>query len=280
MPARAAPALIPAMALALGWPAMAAGAPRLEIVVASETLLPALAQKNVSGFAGRIEEIARWRKGTLRGKAFAQPRDALGHIRRHRSAFAILPVHQFLEGRKQLGLQIIGRAVGVEGPTPAYWGVARDEARAYQRVESYPGLRLAMTETYDLPWINLLFDRQINAAQHFKLLKVDDDQEAVASVLASKADLALIYETEFRRIESRIKNGTKLTWVHASGTLLPPAIVATRWASKADRERLAQVLGALCKDEGATACGRMTILYIQPGYAESYGPLIERYEMP
>lgn len=256
----------------------ALAAPRLEIVVASEALDPRYMDANVAGLARRIEEVAGWKPGTLQGKAFQRPRDALPYIRSHQVAFAILPVHQFVEGRKELGFEVLGRAVSLEGERPGYWGVARREPRPYNDVVQYPGLTLALTEPYDLRWIGMLFEGRLDPAKHFKLMEVPSGKAAVEAVLGKKADVALLYETDFRAFKYRIESKTDLDWVFASGGLPPPPLVATRFASRGDRKRLADAVGKVCKQGGADACARMTTLYMQPGLADTYATIVQRYE--
>ena len=50
---------------------------------------------NLADFLRRVEEVVGWPKGSLRGKAFTRPRDALAYIKKNRVGFAILPAHQF-----------------------------------------------------------------------------------------------------------------------------------------------------------------------------------------
>jgi hypothetical protein len=37
-------------------------------------------------------------------------------------------------------------------------------------------------------------------------------------------------------------------------------------------------LEKICKKEGADACGRMGIMYIQAGHADEYATIIKKYE--
>jgi len=267
-------AIGPALALVAATPA---AAPRVEVVVASEALDPRYMDKNVAGFAQRLEEVAGWKPGMLRSKAFSRPRDALAYMRKNRVAFAVLPLHQLVEGRKELGLEVLGRAVSFEGESPSYWGIARREKRAWADPAEQSGLTLALTEAYDPRWIGLLFEGRVDAAKHFKLLEVPDAKEAVAAVLGKRADVALLYDTDFQPFKNRVESKTDLDWVFASGGLLPPAVVASRFASKADRKKVADALATLCKREGGDACARVTILYVQPGLADTYAPVIQRY---
>src|SRR6185436_20720827 len=94
-----------------------AGAAPRELVVAHEILAEAgdHLDENLTALVRRVEDAAGWPKGSLKGKAFIKPQEALGYIKKNRSAFAILPAHQFVEGQKELKLEVLGRAVGLDG---------------------------------------------------------------------------------------------------------------------------------------------------------------------
>jgi len=270
---------VPGGALA-GAPAVAAAGP--EIVVAN----PALAAggphvpKNLEAFLRRLEQVGGWPQGTLRGKAFAKPKEAMDYLRKNgKVAFAILPVGQFLQARKALKLEVVGRVVGTEGTNAAFWGVGRNETRPYEHIEMYPGLRLATTEVGDPQWLDVLFENNVDPLKHFKLLEVGSGAEAVAAVLEKRADVALIYETDFAPLKPRILNKTDLAWVYSSGTIPPPPVLAIgKQASAADKKRMATALSKVCKQDGADACARMAIMYAEPGRAETYKRIIEKYE--
>jgi hypothetical protein len=257
-----------------------ASAQKREIVIANEALRLGgeHVEGNLAAFLRRVEKATGWPKNSLRGKAFPNPRDALDYIARSKPAFAILPPHQFLEGRQVHGFQVLGRAVGTEGVRIAYWGVTRKEERPYEHMQFHPGLRLVMTETYDLQWINVLFDGVVRPAFHFKLQDALTSDEALAAVLARKADVALIYEREFQPLRARIENRTDLDWIYTSVPIPPPAVVAAKWTSKADQRRLAGALTKICKLDGGPDCARMAIMYLEPGRADTYKNIILKYD--
>jgi phosphonate ABC transporter substrate-binding protein len=256
-------------------------APPLEIVIASEALVAGgqHVPENLSAFLRRLETVGGWPNGSLRGQAFTRPREALAYMRANKVAFAILPVHQLLEGRKEMNLEVLGRAVGLEGPKAGYWGVALAGKRAFGHIEETPGLRLALTEKYDPQWLRVLMEGNVSdPAEHFKLQEVATSADALADLLARKADVALIYERDFTPLKPRFAAGGDLAWIYASGALPPPAIVAIpRWAPSSERKRMTAALEKLCKGEGADACARMGIVYVQAGRAESYDLVIRKY---
>jgi ABC-type phosphate/phosphonate transport system substrate-binding protein len=253
-----------------------------EIVIASEALVAGGAHvpENLAAFLRRLETVGGWPAGSLRGKTFTRPREALAYIRANKVPFAILPPHQLVEARKDLKLEIVGRAVGMDGTRGSYWGVAPAGKRAYEHIEEAPGLRLALTETYDEQWLRVLLEGNVSApAQHFKLLEVTTAADAVAAVLARKADVAMVSQSDFAALKPRLAAGGDLAWVYASEALPPSAIVSVNRHAPpaADRKRFTTALEKLCKGEGGDACARMGILYVEVGKADSYNIVIQKY---
>jgi ABC-type phosphate/phosphonate transport system substrate-binding protein len=253
-----------------------------EIVLANEVLLAGgnKVEGAMEDFVRRVEAMGGWPAGSLRGKAFARPAQALDYMRKNKVAFAFLPVHQFLQGRNDLKLEVVGRAVGLDGVQRGYWGVVRNESHPYEHLEEYRGLRLATTEIDDPVWLRTLFEGNIKApAQHFQLQQAASGAEAVAAVLARQADVALIGQLDFDPLRPRIERKIDLAWIYASGQIPPSPVVAVgKWARPADRQKMTAALDKICKKEGADACGRMGIMYIQPGHASDYDTIIRKYE--
>jgi hypothetical protein len=253
-----------------------------EIVLANEILLSGgdRVAPAMEALVRRIESVGGWPAGSLRGKAFAKPREALEYIRKNKVAFAFLPVHQFVQGRSALKMDILGRAVGLDGVDRAYWGVARNEPRPYEHVEETPGLKVATTEIDDVVWLRTLFEGNVREPQqHFKLLESPSGAEAVAAVLSRKVDFALISQADFQPLKPRIERKEDLTWVYASGRIpAPPVVAIGKWARPADRQKMTAALEKICKKEGADTCGRMGIMYIQAGHTDDYKAIIKRYD--
>jgi ABC-type phosphate/phosphonate transport system substrate-binding protein len=253
-----------------------------EIVVANEVLLaggdkvgPAM-----EAFVRRVEAMGGWPAGSLRGKAFPRPAEALDYIRKNKVSFAFLPVHQFVQGRGELKLEVLGRAVGLDGTNRGYWGVVRNESRPYDHLEEYRGLRLATTEIDDMGWLRTLFEGNVKAPdKHFQLQQAPSGAEAVAAVLARKADVALIGALDFEPLRPRIERKVDLAWVYASGNIpAPPVVAVGKFARPADRQKMTAALEKICKKEGADTCGRMGIMYIQAGHASDYDTIIRKYD--
>jgi ABC-type phosphate/phosphonate transport system substrate-binding protein len=274
--------LVPLVVLASSVVPARAVRPGPEIVIASEALVAGgpHVPDNLNAFLRRLETVGGWPSGSLRGKAFTRPKEALAYIRANKVPFAILPPHQLVEARKELKLEILGRAVGLEGTRPGYWGVTLAGKRPYEHIEEEPGLRLALTESYDEQWLRVLLEGNVSApAQHFKLVEVPTAADAVAAVLARKADVAMLYQSDFVPLKPRMASGGDLAWVYASDGLPPPAIVSVNRHSPpaADRKRFTAALEKLCKGDGADACARMGIVYVEVGRAESYNVVIQKY---
>jgi hypothetical protein len=271
-------AVLTLLAAHLAPPAMAA--PR-ELVVAHEILAQAgeHLDSNLAGFLRRVEEVAGWPKGSLRGKAFVRPRDALAYIKKSRAGFAILPVHQFVEAQRELKLEPLGRAVGVDGSPLVYSTVTR-RPRSFGQVAGTPGLRVGATEVYDPVWVKILTEGAIDKdVAPVALVEVPSDKAGVEAVLAKKVDLAIVSELEYRSLKPRIEPTGDLEWLLSSPHLPPSAFVAVgKYVNAADRKKMAGVLDKICKTTGGSACARLGILYIEAGRAESYQGVLELYQ--
>jgi ABC-type phosphate/phosphonate transport system substrate-binding protein len=257
----------------------AAAAPR-EIVIANENLVrsgPYL-EENLDRFLRRLEVVAGWPARSQKGKAFTRPADALEHIRKHRTPFAILPIHQFVQARKELKLEPIGRANGFEGAKCSYWGIAKAPA-PFGTLMDAKGKRLALTEISDPIWVRVLLDGNAEPSD-FQLVEVKTGQEAIDAVAAKRADAALLYEADYKAIEDRVGPDKEFAFVHVSGAFPPSPVVAVgKFAKKADTKKLAAALDKTCKEAaGNEACARVGIQFIESGRAESYQRLISYYE--
>lgn len=287
--AAAALPLLVALGLALAAPASAkTPAPRREIVIASEALvisgdrLPG----QLDAFLRRIENLTGWPQGSLGGRVFARPAEALVYIRKAKPkpAFAILPVHQFVQGRKELGLSVLARVIGLEGAEPTFWVVAPKEKAKFEHIEFAPGLRLTTTEIDDMRWLsNVVFETNVQAEKHFKLLRAENAGAALAAVDTGQADVALIYEAEYRRHPERIHKEGALVPVYASGVLPPPPLVAIgKSATATDQKALVSVFSKLCDGlpdvSVHAACAHLGIMYIKPSARDPYDNVIEKYD--
>ncbi len=258
----------------------ASAAPR-ELVIAHEILGQAgehLAA-NLDAFLRRVEEVAGWPKGSLRGRAFARPREALAYIKKSRAGFAILPAHQFAEGQQALGLEALGRAVGVDG-TPLVYSAVTRRPRPFAELAGTPGLRIALTEAYDPAWVKILTEGAVDReVAPVALVEVPSGLAGVEAVIGNKADLAIVSELEYRSIKPRIEPGGDLEWLLSSPHLPPSAFAAVgKYVRTADRKTMAGAIDKICKTSGGPACARLGILYIEANRAESYQGLLQLYQ--
>jgi hypothetical protein len=254
-------------------------APR-ELVVTHEVLLEAgdYLGDNMQRFVRRVEEVAGFPRGSLKGKAFTRPKDALAYIRAKKVAFAILPAHQLAEGQKALQLEVLGRAVGLDGTRLEFASVTR-KPRPFDDIETVAGLRVAATETYDAAWLALMTEGDVDPRRRsLNMIEAASGKEALELLLAKKADLAIVHPLQWPAVKPRTEEGGDLEWVVTSPKVPPSAFVAVgKYASAADKKRMAGAVDKICKTSGAEACARLGILYIEAGRGESYADIINGY---
>jgi len=258
----------------------AAAAAGPEVVIASERLAEVGAdlEKNLQAFLRRLEEVGGWPAGTLRGKAFTRPREALAYIKKQHPAFAILPPHELAEGRAMLKPEILGRAVWIDGDHAAVFALTR-QPPPFDGIQAAAGMRLATTDAHDRVWLTLMFENGVDA-RGLKLVEVPSADAAVQAVLDKRAELALVPELEWTsKYEKRTEKGGDLAWAYRSPDLPPLALIAVgKNASPEDKQKMAAGIDKTCKTTGAAACGRMRIQFIEAGRADTYEPLFARYE--
>ena len=212
-------------------------------------------------------------------KGLCRPREALAYIKKSRAAFAILPVHQFVEGQKDLALEALGRAVGVDG-TPLVYSTVTRRPRPFPDLAGTPGLRVAVTESYDPTWIKILTEGAVDPdIAPVALVEVPSGKAAVADLLAKKVDLAILSELDYRGVKPRIEPGGDLEWLVSSPHLPPSAFAAVgKHVTAADKKKMAGALDKICKTTGGTACARLGILYIESNRADSYEGILGLYQ--
>jgi hypothetical protein len=258
-----------------------AAARPLELVIAHENLVLAGAElePSLQAFARRIEELTGWPKGSFRAKAFTRPAEALAYIKKQRTAFAILPVHQFAEGRKDLKLEVLGRAVGPDGVQLAFQSVTRRPA-SFDGVGNAAGKRVAMTDIHDPVWVTMMFDGNVDV-RGLHLLETPSTAAAVQAVVDKQADIAIVPEGEWTTTyEKRAQPTGDLEWVFRSGIMPPSAFLAVgKHVTAAERAAMAGVVDKICRTTGGAACGGIGIVYIEAGRAESYANVLELYDV-
>jgi ABC transporter, phosphonate, periplasmic substrate-binding protein len=260
-------------------PSPAAAAPR-ELVVTHEVLVDAGEHlgANMEKFVRRVEEVTGFPKGSLKGKAFARPAEALAYIRKNRVGFAILPAHQVAEAQAALKLEVLGRAVGLDGAVLQFSTVTR-KPRPFTDVNVAPGLRVAASETYDPAWLALLTEGDLDPRRRpVELVEVPSSKAALAALEAKKVDLAILHPLAWKEVKPRTDEGGDLEWIVTSPKMPPSAFVAVgKFVNAADKKKMAAGVDKVCKTTGADTCGRMGIMYIEAGGGESYADIVNGY---
>ena len=139
-----------------------------------------------------------------------------------------MPAHRFIQARKELKLDVLGRAVGLDGTSLNFWTVVRKPHPTFDNLMNTPGLRLATAETDDLVWLTVLFEGALRPGRHFKLMEAPTGKAALQLVLEDKADAALIPQGVWTEIKARTEAGGDLDWAHNSG-----ATRRRRWSRSA-----------------------------------------------
>ena len=259
---------------------VARAAPR-ELVIANENLVEAgdLLDQHLERFLRRIEEVTGWPKNSLKGKAMVRPVEALDYIRKSRAGFAILPIHQVVEGYKDLKLELLGRAVGLEGTELYHAGVAR-VPRGFGEVGTSPSIKVAGPEVRDVDWLQIITDQSISRDKPAALVETPSSQDAFKLLEQKKVDVAIVSNTMWRDLEKRT-TGPKpdLEFVFGSPKLPPSALVVVgKFATAADRKKLSAAFDKICRDTGAEACGRVGLMYIQRGTLQHHQKILDHYQ--
>jgi hypothetical protein len=258
----------------------ARAAPR-ELVIANENLAEAgdLLDGHLNKFLRRIEEVTGWPKNSLKGKALVRPVEALDYIRKNRSGFAILPIHQVVEGAKELKFQLLGRAVGMEGTELYQAGMAR-VPKSFTLVGEKPSIKVAGSEVRDVDWLTIITGESISRDKPAALVEVPSSQDALKALEEKKVDVAIVSNPMWRELEKRTTgNKPDLEFVFGSPKLPPSAVVAVgKFASAADRKKFAAAIDKICKESGADPCGRVGLMYIQPGMTQHHQKILDHYQ--
>jgi hypothetical protein len=261
-------------------PPAARAAPR-ELVMANENLAEAGSEleANFERFLRRIEQVTGWPKQSLKGRALVRPSEALDYIRKHRVGFAILPIHQLAEGSKALKLELLARAVSPEGTELYHAGVAR-HPKGFAQLGADASIKVAGPEVRDAAWLTIISDDTITEDRPATLIEVPSSEAALQALVDKKVDVAIVSNTMWQALEKRA-TGPKpeFDFVFASPRLPPSAVVAVgKFASAADRKKLAAALHKVCREDGGPICGRVGLMYIQPGETQSQQKIIQYYQ--
>lgn len=238
----------------------------------------------LEGFLRRVEVVVGWPTGSLRGKAFVDPAEAVRYVREQRPAFAVLPLREYVQAHAPSRLTVLGSVTLLEETqrhitTRLYRGLARADAGINEHVHLRPGLRLAMEEGGDLRWVALLFDGTLQPSRHFVLQPMTSDSEAVAAVEQGRADLAMIGDVAYEQARSRLTSAHgPLKLVFSTPEIPPAALVATGSAKAADRAALAAALDRICRGDGLNDCTRLGLFVLEKADPQVYEGWAWKYE--
>jgi hypothetical protein len=257
-----------------------AAAASRELVIVDESLAEAGADlpEYLGKFLRRIEQVAGWPKNSLRGHTVLAPRDALAVIKKRRAGFAILPIHQLVQARAELKLEVLARAAGLEGRQLNYVGLAR-RPKPWKEVSELPVLKIASIEPLDPAWFYLVSEGAIGLAQPLDLKPAKSSREALRLLREKQVDVALVSPTVWKEVEKYTTDKGDLDVAFSSTRMPVSAFVAVgKFVSAADKKKMAEAVGKICKEDGAAACGPVRVLFIEPGRQDLYDPLINAYD--
>jgi hypothetical protein len=238
-----------------------------ELVIADEAFaklgdeLPPL----LEALARRIETHVGWAPRSLSVRGFADPDAALAHVRSKKPAFAVLPLRQFVTGRKALGFEVLAELFPIElfnVEDPMFYGVTLKSTPIGEHIQMHPGLRLAIPGGEDRQWVRVMFDGTVNPETHFTFVPVTTDAEALDAVLAKRADMAVLHERFYKGVRPRTDDAGDLKVVYAAPGAPPSALVVLGKAAKSDdRKKLEALAGGICDEEGRTICTKLGLLW-------------------
>jgi hypothetical protein len=257
-----------------------ASAASRELVVVDENLAVAehLLPQHFEQFLRRLEQVTGWPRRSLRGKTLLEPRDALAVIKKSRAGFAIVPVHQLVQGRKELKLEVLARVAGLEGRQLNYVAIT-PRPKPFKEVSELPVLKIATIEPLDPVWFHIVSDGAIGLAQPLDMKPARSSRDALRLAREKQVDIALVSPTVWKEIEPKTTDKGDLDVAFSSPKLPVAAFVAVgKYVSAADKKALAAALGKVCREDGADVCGRMGIMFIEPGRQDVYDPVIKAYD--
>lgn len=269
---------------ALCSPALAApakGAPRKLVIIDPELAVTGdKTQAFIDTFVKRLESVAGWKPGSLSGKGFLSIEAAESFLKTQRPAFALLPAHEFVVLRQRQKLQVLGYGGLWDPKKAAYRGLARVKSNVGALPHQQPGMKLA-TDIKDMQWLNVIFDGLLKPETHFQFVPVKNEDEAVAAVRESRADMALVWGEHIDRYKADLRSeGGNLRVAFNSARLPPLAFVALQKnASAADAKLLTKVLPQVCKDKpNIDTCANLGFLFLKPGPEELHPHVAFKYD--
>ncbi len=194
-------------------------------------------------FFRRIESLAAWPAGTIKGTFHPSYRSCMARIRSARPGFAVLSLGVYLEQRKRFRMRVIGRVKILYGPGSRLYLVVRKGR--YTSLAQLRGRRLTSDHLEELPFLSkVMFGGKIDVATYFKLKKVNATTKGMRDVKRGRADATIINDEQLRIMKRR---GYPLV-VLARSPPLPgaPLVALGSYASSADIRKMKSVVGTMC----------------------------------
>lgn len=219
----------------------------------------------LEALARRIERHVGWAPRSLTVRGFTDPDAALAYVRNKKPAFAVLPLRQFVAGRKALGFEVLAEVFPIElfdVEDPMFYGVTLKSTPISEHIQMHPGVRLALPGAEDRQWVRIMFDGTVDPKTHFTFVPVATDAEALDAVVAKRADMAVLHERFYKGVRPRTDDDGDLKVVYAAPSAPPSALVVLGKAAKSeDRRKLEPVAGGICDEEGRTTCTKLGLLW-------------------
>ena len=269
-------------------PLPAAGAPRpLNIVVINPELSSPeeKTRESVQTFTRRLEEVLKWKSGTMRGHAFRNLEEAQAFIDKEQPVLGILAVHPFVQLYKARKVQIVGYASPNETKHQRYNLLSRSSDSLSALPHQNRNLRLAGT-VKDMQWLNVIFDGNLDPRTHFQHVAVASEEEAVEAVSAKRADVALVWGEHLKRYEKHLRQGG-LRVSFTSSKFPPLTVVTFKHAAKSHvkaAKPLAKALPEVCNGaknvaaKNLATCAALGFHTMEAKEHELHPHLIYKYE--
>ena len=220
---------------------------------------PESAQPYIDKFAGHLEKLANFPKGSLKGVFAPSRKEALTDINARKPGFGVLDPWLYFDLRAAQNLEAIAEVRSAELNSAHFYVVVKDPG--WKTLDDLQGKRL-WTHLAEYPQYlsRVVLDGKGAAETRFALKQVGNVMKAVRAVLHGEADAAIVDESQLEAAK-KLDGGAALRVLYAS-TPQPPAVlvVFNGNVAPADKQPLAKAVLTLCgTKEGGEICAEMHI---------------------